>query len=100
MSTFKLQPPYTYYSADEVIPLPKRLATWTLTREEAATLWYALVAYKTHVVKDATDTNTSQPENEMFLYDIAAKCAKLMFELRDDHTNGNDVVVRTWLDTD
>jgi hypothetical protein len=82
---------------------PTTKGQWTLSRDEAATIWYALSAYKKQLVKEATtttDTNTTI-EDEAFLYQFASKCARLQFELRDDHHPLEEATrIRSWLDTE
>jgi hypothetical protein len=75
---------------------------WRLSRDEAATLWYALSEYRNDLAKSATAAvAASNVEDQMFLFTTAGQVARLMFELRDDHpahTPTQDV--RKWLDTE
>jgi hypothetical protein len=82
-------------------PLTNR-AVWSLTRDEAATIWYALDAYKKQMVKDAFEhVSNSRVEDQAFAYQIAAQCARLQFEMRDDHTSPEEAArIRAWLDTE
>jgi hypothetical protein len=77
-------------------------ARWCMTRDEAATIWYALDAYKKQMVKDAFEHVTnSRVEDQAFAYNIAAQCARLQFEMRDDHSPPEEAaIVRKWLDTE
>ena len=81
---------------------PTTEATWALNRDEAATIWYALSSYKASLVKSAAEADdTSNVEDQAFLYDTASKVAKLMFELRDDHSPAASAErIHKWLDTD
>jgi hypothetical protein len=82
-------------------PLTNR-AVWSLTRDEAATIWYALDVYKKQMVKDAFEhVSNSRVEDQAFAYQIAAQCARLQFEMRDDHASPEEAArIRAWLDTE
>lgn len=81
-----------------------------LKRDEAATVWYALLEYKTTLENKVRDTlNESEGgagyyEELMFLYTHLGKITSLMFDIRDNHApskldsfDGTNPV-RKWLD--
>lgn len=80
---------------------------WTLERDEAATIWYALDVYKTKLEQSLAAANSSSVqgvagyyEELSYVYDHLHKVTNLMFELRDNHETderGNNAV-RRWLD--
>lgn len=101
MSEFRLVK-LAFEGTADTPPMTTADGIWELSRDEAATLWYALSAYKTQLIKDATSKdNPPTIEDEMFLLTTAGAVAKLQFELRDNHSpTSHAEAVRTWLDTE
>lgn len=71
-----------------------------LSRDEVATIWYALRAYKEAVLTTAAEAEgtPNQVEEEAFCYEVAQKCAKLQFAILYDHTKFEQERVQRFLD--
>lgn len=68
-----------------------------MSKDEMATIWYALDEYKKNVLKTATSDESTE-EDEMFCYGVAAKCATLQYKIRHDHDLGTRDQLAAWMD--
>lgn len=87
-----------------------------MTRDEAATIWYGLDAYRQQLETSLAKNNEPQNrggagyyEEAMFLHKTLGAIASLMFDIRDNHPVDPTVLnvgdeatnsVRKWLDTE
>jgi hypothetical protein len=73
-----------------------------MTREEVATIWYALQEYAEHL-EDDFDTSVGANadtvhEDRAFVYGTLAKVHALMFEIKENHDGFKKQLVQSWLD--
>jgi hypothetical protein len=73
----------------------------TLSRDEAATIWFALEAYKEQVHKDLEKVlrrkDIHQTEDEAFLFGVGRNIAALQFALLYDHVQDKQQAIRNWM---
>lgn len=73
-----------------------------MSRDEVATIWFALGEYKESVLKTAEKSrrkhNPNAIEDEMFCFEVAQRCAALQFAILYDHDTNTRYTIQTYLD--